>query len=225
MQEIRVADATDLEPAWLQEKAGIIGDLREVFLCAPADELVREHVANMLVLYEATRFLSRDSRRRRRSIMMGSALGIGTLVAGASAAAVSGSLPRGLQDAVANVAEPFGIDVPTSGSDAPGHGGDNPGQSQQAPGQQNAPGNSENAPGHGGETPGRSATAPGHSESENNKPDEPPGLSEDRGNAPSVPPGQENVRPSHPSSDGSPGSAAKPLETPLNHGEGGRGRG
>jgi hypothetical protein len=221
MRETRVADATDLEPARLREYPEIIDDLRKVFLCAPTDELVRDHVANMLVVHEATRFLSRDARRKRRGLIMGSALGIGALVAGTGAAAASGRLPNGLQDAVANVVEPLGVDVPGGKSDdAPGRGGENPGHSDEAPGQQTAPGNSENAPGHGGENPGRSETAPGHSESENNKPDVPPGQSEAHGNAPDEPPGQANVPPSRPKASPDP---ATPNENSAK--DGGQGRG
>jgi hypothetical protein len=219
MREIRVADATDVEPVGLEAYPGIIGDLREAFLCAPTEGLVNEHVANMLVVHEATRFLSRDSRRKRRGVILGSALGIGALMAGTGAAAAAGRLPDDVQDVVATVTEPFGIEVPTSGSDsAPGHGGDNPGHSEDAPGQQKAPGNSENAPGHGGENPGRSETAPGHTESTNNAPEAPPGLSEETGNAPDVPPGRpESPPPSSAAKGAGPSVERSDAEPP--HGE------
>lgn len=191
MRETRVADATSPEPVTLAEYPEVIDDLRRVFLCAPSEELVTDHVANMLVVYEATRFLSRDSRRRRRGFAFGSALGVGALVGGAGLAAASGNLPDGLQSTVARVAEPLGIDVPDGNADeAPGRGGENPSRADEAPGQQKLPGGSENAPGHGGENPGRSETAPGHSGNENNKPESPPGLTGEPGNAPDQPPGQ-----------------------------------
>lgn len=173
---------------------GVIDDLRVVFLSSPSDDLVRRHLADMLVSLEATRVLSRTSRHRRRW-WIGTSLAVGTgLFAGAGVAAAAGELPDPLQDAVAAVVEPFGFDLPTGNADeAPGRGGANPGRSDEAPGQQRSPGNSENAPGHGGQNPGRSETAPGHSGAENNRPAEPPGLSEDPpGAKPAAPPGLSN---------------------------------
>jgi hypothetical protein len=90
-------------------------------------------------------------------------------------AAADGALPSQLQDVIADVAEPFGVDLHSVDSkDAPSDHSDGPGHSESAPGQQGQPGESENAPGHGGEGPGRSETAPGHSGAENNRPTSPP---------------------------------------------------
>ena len=176
----------------LTEYPQFIDDLRSAFLSAPSAEQTRRHLADMLVVYEATRFLARDARRMRRAARMGTSVGLGAaIVAGASVAAASGALPDPIQALAAGVAEPFGVHLPAGRSDdAPGRGGENPGASDEAPGQQVQPGASENAPGHGGENPGRSETAPGHSDAENNKPETPQGAGAEHGNAPAEPPGQ-----------------------------------
>jgi hypothetical protein len=188
MREMRVADASHRELVTRQGYAEVEGDLREVFLSAPSDELVNRHLADMLVLYEATRALSRQPRRRRRHLVVASSFGIGmALVAGAGVAGASGDLPDPVQRVVAQVVAPLGIDVPTGTPEAaPGRGGENPGRADEAPGQQEAPGSTEDAPGLGGENPGRSETAPGHSDAENNRP---PDAPSEQGGAPEgVPP-------------------------------------
>lgn len=176
----------------LTEYPQFIDDLRSAFLSTPSADLTQRHLADMLVVHEATRFLARNERRKRRAARMGTTFGLSAaLVAGASVAAASGNLPDPVQDVAATVAQPFGLDLPSARSDeAPGRGGENPGRSDEAPGQQDQPGNSENAPGHGGENPGRSDTAPGQSGSQNNTPESPPGLAGEQGNAPDEPPGE-----------------------------------
>jgi hypothetical protein len=192
MRETRVAFAAESDQAAWGADPTIIEDLREGFLSAPAEDLVCRHVAAMLVVHEATRFLARDARRRRRRVALAGSVGVGAvlLVGGAAAAEV---LPTPVQEVVADLADPFGVDVhPARSHDAPPDHEDGPGRSESAPGQLNrppgdgdAPGQSEDAPGHGGTAPGRSGTAPGHSGAENNRPDSRPGL---EGEQP-VPPG------------------------------------
>ncbi len=209
MREIRVADAIGSEAPALVEYREVIDDLRSGFLSAPPEEVVQRHLADIFVVLEATRYLSRDARRRRRSLVFGSTLGLGAVLAGGgAAAAASGSLPGPAQQFISRVAEPLGIDLPAGHSDdAPGRGGDNPGQSGSAPGQQADPGNSENAPGHGGDNPGRSDTAPGHSDNTDNTDNAPTtlvGRSGAVGTAPAVPPGLQDGtgKPADPGAEG-----------------------
>jgi hypothetical protein len=206
MREIRVADATGSEPLPLSEYREVIVDLRTGFLSAPSEEVVRRHLADMFVVCEATRHLSRDSRRRRRTIVVGSTLGLGAVLAVGSAAAATGNLPTPAQEMISRVAAPIGLDLPAGNSkEAPGRGGDNPGQADSAPGQQSDPGNSENAPGLGGVNPGRS--------------DSPPGSADNAGNAPTTLPPQ-----AHQGSDDVVNSPkeSSPLET-LDHATDGSG--
>lgn len=162
-------------------------DLRAVFVRDPAPEVAARHLAAMGSAGLAP-VVPLASRRRRVAVaaMVGAA---GVVFTGGLAAA--GALPGPVQDGVARLVQPIGIDLPDSGEhpgrsdQAPGHGGTNPGKADEAPGQQDQPGNSENAPGLGGENPGRSDTAPGQTgDGGNNKPAVPPGQVDNPGQNP-----------------------------------------
>ena len=218
MREARVAFTTDTEEALAAEHPEIIGDLREAFLAAPSDALVERHVADILVLYEATRFLAIDARRKRRFVAMGATVGLGAMLAGAGAAAATGNLPTGLQGVVAGAVEPFGIDLPDGQADVsvteepsssdvdPADAGEGPRADQPGTTGTSAVDGEDRS---GSDTgPGRSETALGHSDSENNKPEVPPGLVDNPGNAPDVPP---STTPERPSAPGKSGGRAQPV--------------
>jgi hypothetical protein len=212
MREARVAFTTDTEEALAAEHPEIIGDLREAFLAAPSDALVDRHVADILVLYEATRFLAIDARRKRRFVAMGATVGLGAMLAGAGAAAATGNLPTGLQGVVAAATEPFGIDLPDGHTDVPiieepTPSDEGPARADESPSGAGQPGSGA-APRIDGDDPGRSETAPGHSDSENNKPEAPPGLVDNPGHAPDVPP---STTPERPSAPGQSGGRAQPV--------------
>ena len=212
MREIRVADATGPQPLTLLGNREVIDDLQSGFLSTPTDEVADRHLADMLVVFEATRHSPRGARRRRRALLFGSTLGLGAVLAAGGAAAASGGLPAPAQEAMSRLVEPLGIVLPTGASDdAPGRGGVNPGHADAAPGQEDGPGSSEDAPGLEGENPGRSETAPGHSDSTNNAPTTTPASSSAVGNAPDVPPGLED-------GTGRPTEAGRPVQADAKNG-------
>jgi hypothetical protein len=128
----------------------------------------------------------REHRRRRWAVAAVASVGV---VLGTGGLAAAGVLPTPVQDVIADVARPFGLDLPHS-DDEPGSGGggsststtsgssqDAPGQSGDAPGQGGtSPGQSEGAPGQGGTSPGQSDEAPGLGGSPAGQSDEAPGL-------------------------------------------------
>jgi hypothetical protein len=95
--------------------AGVIEELRAAYVQAPPTEVRTAHLAAMA---EALR--SAPARPRRRRFAFKVAVATGALVlAGGSALAVGGALPRPAQDAVADAARTVGLDLP-GGRDARG---------------------------------------------------------------------------------------------------------
>ena len=131
MRESRVVDATGSEVIPPRAYLEVVDDLRCGFLSAPVEVVAQRHLADMFVVSEATGFSRRESRRRRRNLVVGSTLGLGAVFAVGGTAAASGSLPLPAQQVVSRMAEHVGLDVPSGHSDeAPGRGGDSPGQSE-----------------------------------------------------------------------------------------------
>jgi len=192
----------------LDELEPVFADLRSVFVRPASPEVAADHIARMTAAAREAATLSvapAQSRRRadaaehpwRRKVAIVAAA-FGAAVLGTGGLAVAGALPGPVQDAVATVVEPFGVDLPRSDdsksddpgdtdgtsnkggggsgtNEAPGQTGQTPGQSGETPANgSEPPGQSGTAPGQSGENPGNSGNAPGQS-------GEPPGNS---GNAP-----------------------------------------
>jgi hypothetical protein len=133
----------------------VFDDLHTCYV-TPLDEAVAQRHLDLL---DAELRKRHPSNVRRLLIAGGAVVGALTLTTGLAAADL---LPPKVQDVIATVAEPFGVDLPGQSEDSPGRGGDSPGRSEDAPGQEDpGPGSSEDAPGltDGDGTPGD--TAPG----------------------------------------------------------------
>ena len=91
---------------------------------------------------------------RRRRWVAGTAIVVGTLCLGTSAAALSGSLPDAVQDVVHDIAESIGLDIPDGTPDqvVPVTPADPPGLDEETPG--GGVGPEGTPPGQGGEIPG-----------------------------------------------------------------------
>ena len=188
----RSQDPLEGEPV-SDEVAADLDILRGLLVRAPAPEVAAEHLARLTG--DAGRALRdegepahlderADRRRIRRQRWAVAAVASVGVVIGTGSLAAAGVLPSAVQDVVADVARPFGLDLPHSGDGpdggdsptststttggvsegAPGSSGEAPGQSGGAPGQLGeAPGQSGDAPGQGGSSPGQSGDAPGQS--------------------------------------------------------------
>lgn len=166
---------------------GVLADLRAVSLRPAAPDVAATHLALMesaaleAVVPSAAPVLSRRRTGAAdtfwttpRRVVAGAVAGFVALF-GVGGLGLAGALPGPVQDFVAHVTEPLGLDMPRSddvpgkgrGSEAPsstagsavtaapGQTGANPGQSGETPA------NGAEPPGQAGTTPGQSGTAPG----------------------------------------------------------------
>jgi hypothetical protein len=167
----------------------VLADLRAVAVRPAAPDVVADHLARMESAARSAAVPSAAPARSRRRA--GAADSFWTMprriAAGAAAAFVAlfglgglglaGALPGPVQDFVATVTQPLGIDMPRS-DDPPAHGkgaespspttgpavSGAPGQTGATPGQSGeTPANGSEPPGQAGTTPGQSGTAPGQS--------------------------------------------------------------
>jgi hypothetical protein len=233
MNDRREGAHRDEDDLGLDELESVFVDLRAAFVRPAAPAVAAEHLARMeaasresdaIALAVApvhTVDVERHSLRRRLAVAAAAAAAV---LFGVGGLGYAGALPGPVQDAVASIVEPFGVDLPRSddpppaddsnetddpssgagngarSDEDPGQSGEPPGQSDDAPGQsEDAPGQSGEAPGQTGETPSSGAVPPGQS-------GETPGQS---GSAP----GQSGEAPGN--SGGAPGQTG---ETPGNAG-------
>ena len=104
---------TDLEGTLPDEYDEIFEDLRTVLLASPSEFVADQHLAAMADAQEVRVEPTPLAPRRRARVLAAAAVGAAVLVGGGIAAA-AGELPRPLQDAVARVLEPLGVDLPRS---------------------------------------------------------------------------------------------------------------
>ena len=210
------------------ELRAAVDDLRAVLVRPASDDVTTRHLARMAAAASAaavtsasvapTRNLVREPSWTRRALVAASAAVVAAL--GLGGLGMAGALPGPVQDAVADVGDRIGLDMPHRDDDAaddaddaevpddpgtgtsiPGVEGVAPGQSGETPGQSGAepPGQSGQAPGQSGSAPGQSGSAPGQSGSAPGQSGSAPGQS---GSAP----GQSGQTPSQ-TAPGQSGSA------------------
>ena len=177
------------------ELRDVVADLRAAFDRPAAPDVAAWHLARMEAAASAMASTAAPalSRRRvgaaepswpRRALVAASALVVGAF--GVGGLGMAGALPGPVQDAVADVGDRLGLDMPHPDGgevppaaepdqrdtvDAPGAEGATPGQAGTAPGQAGAtpgqagatPADGAEPPGQAGATPGQSGTAPGQS--------------------------------------------------------------
>lgn len=194
MRESRSAETIDTEPGLTLEQPDLIAEIRSGFLSAPWEDVVQRHLAAMLVTSEAARHLSDHPHRsrRRRVAVFATTAAMGTALLAGGAAAATGSLPGPAQRVVAEVVEPFGVDLPTGHREyAPDRDGSHPDPSDPVPEPDEA-GEATKPPPPAADS-SRSDTAPGQSgNADNNAPTTTPGHEPSGGVAPIVPPGLED---------------------------------
>ena len=207
--DLAMADFRDELP---EEHAEVYADLRSVFLEAPADEVMRDHLDAMLAAVPTAPAVPIARSRRRRAIVA-SAVGMSAALAvGGGLAAATGNLPGPLRDVVAGLVAPFGIDLPdgdSTGATSPSDpdGVTTPVSENDQTDQSNGTSDPDGPPPSTGPSgideldlpdpnapplgqPGSPEVPSGPAEQPGNRPDIPPGQSEQPGNRPDVPPGQ-----------------------------------
>jgi hypothetical protein len=199
MNDRREGAHRDEDDLGLDELESVFVDLRAAFVRPAEPAVAAEHLARMDAAARETDALApavapvgtseveveRSSLRRRLAVVGAAAAAV---LFGVGGLGYAGALPGPVQDAVASIAEPFGVDLPRSddppaadgsnetddpssgagngarSDEDPGQSGEAPGQSGDAPGQsEEAPGQSGEAPGQTGETPSSAAVPPGQS--------------------------------------------------------------
>ena len=239
------------------ELRDVVADLRAAFDRPAAPDVAAWHLARMEAAASAMASTAAPalSRRRvgaaepswpRRALVAASALVVGAF--GVGGLGMAGALPGPVQDAVADVGDRLGLDMPHPDDaevppaaepeqrdttvDAPGAEGATPGQAGTAPGQAGAtpgqagatPADGAEPPGQAGATPGQSGTAPG--QSGQSPPVTAPGQS---GQSPPVTaPGQSEQSPpvTAPGRSGDPSATAPtPPSTPTTPDPSSQGRG
>jgi hypothetical protein len=108
---------TDVDSRLPDEHEAVFDDLRAVLLQPPAEHVAEQHLAAMVQELPARPAVVALVPRRARRALAAATVGAAVLIAGGIAAA-SGSLPGPLQDTVARVLEPFGVDLPGAGTDS-----------------------------------------------------------------------------------------------------------
>jgi hypothetical protein len=162
----------------LPDEQAIAADLRAVFVHDADPELTQRFVDAMASAAGGA-VLPRRSLRRRRAAMAGAVVvaGLFTTV-GLAAADV---LPTPIQDGVARLVRPLGIDLPDSGDDDGSRGAIE--HDPATTFDRERPGATTDSPGPGSDNPGSAGAAPGQTAAGgNNQPVVPPGQVDNPGN-------------------------------------------
>ncbi len=197
----------------------VVADLKVAFLVPPDELTTRRHLAG-LAAFRANQQSARSRRtRRRRRILV--PLGVtGGLILATSGLAAANVLPAPMQNAVAAVEAPFGIELPTTDTpdDGPSRSNDDrdrgtdstpagpttsesPRVDGSSPNPPAAP--SQGAAGQAGTNPGHSDQAPGHTGTNPGNSDQAPGHTGTNPGHSDQAPGHTGTNPGH--SDQAPG--------------------
>ncbi|HEY6532019.1 MAG TPA: hypothetical protein VIY72_06930 [Acidimicrobiales bacterium] len=201
----------------LEELDAVLADLRTAFVRPAPPDVAADHLARMEAAALEERLPAaapalaasgaepvRHHLRRRLAVV---AAGVVAVLFGVGGLGYAGALPGPVQDTVASVMEPFGLDLPrsddppaTSDREDPSSGAGNGARSDEEPGRSGeTPGRSGESPGQSGETPGQSGTTPANGS-------EPPGQSGESPGQSGSAPGQSGEDPGN--SENAPGQGA-----------------